>query len=191
MKRFFNPCRRHHQNLSLLAADSLSEMEKDRIENHLAKCADCRKYLEEIKTVTAPLADWAGAFPHLQPSQTARTRWARAVAEAARPRPVRRLTPAMAFREWWHDVIWPWRRVWAGVAAAWLVILAGNVSLREPSSAFTEKSAAPSQEAIASFRDQQKILAELLAGDSAPRDAERQNIFSPKPRTERFKAVAV
>ena len=191
MKRFFNPCRRHHQNLSLLAAGALSEMEKDRIENHLAECAECRKYLEEIKTVTAPLADWAGAFPRLQPSQTARTRWARAVAEAARPVPIRRLAPAAAFREWWQDVIWPWRRVWAGVATAWLVILAGNVSLRDSSPALAAKSAAPSQEAIASFRDQQKILAELLAGDSAPRDAERQKIFSPKPRTERFKVVAV
>ena len=191
MKRFFNPCRRHHQNLSLLATGALSEMEKDWIENHLAKCADCRRYLEEIKTVTAPLVEWAGAFPRLQPSETARTRWATAVAEAARPVPVRRLAPAAAFRNWCQDVIWPWRRVWAGLAAGWLVILAGNVSLRDPSPAITAKSAAPSQEAIASFRDQQKILAELLAGDSAPRDAERQKVYSPKPRTERFKVIAV
>jgi hypothetical protein len=88
-------------------------------------------------------------------------------------------------------VFWPWRRVWAGVAAAWLVILAGNLLLPDPSPAITAKSAAPSQEAIASFRDQQKILAELLPEHSAPRDAERQKIFSPKPRTERFKVVAV
>jgi hypothetical protein len=191
MKRLFSPCRRHHRNLSLLAAGALSDSEKDAVEKHLAACADCGKYSEEMKTVTVPLADWAGAFPRLQPSQTARRRWARAVAEAARPGPVRRFAPAAALQEWCHDVIWPWRRVWAGMAAVWLVILAGNVSLREPSLVITAKSATPTQEAINSFRDSQKILAELLADHSAPRDAARQKFFSPKPRTERYQVVAV
>ena len=91
----------------------------------------------------------------------------------------------------WREVFWPWRRVWAGLAAVWLVILAGNLSLREPSPAITARSAAPSQEAIDWFRDQQKILAELLADHSAPRDAERQKLLSPKPRTERFEVITV
>ena len=83
------------------------------------------------------------------------------------------------------------RRIWAGLAVVWLVILAGNISLREPSPAITAKSTVPSPEAIASFKDQQKLLAELLADHSAPRDSERQKFFSPKPRTERYEAVAV
>ena len=191
MKQFFDPCGSYRQDLCLLASGALSEREKIQAQDHLQNCASCRRYFEEIKTVTVPLANWAENLPQIQPSESARASWTKVIRAAGRPEPVRRLAPAVAFLHWWQDVIWPWRRVWAGVAAVWLVILAGNLSLREPSSAITAKSAAPSQEAIASFRDQQKILAELLAGDSAPRYAERQKIFSPKPRTERFKVVAV
>jgi len=191
MKRFLNPCRRHHQNLSLLAAGALSEREENQVQDHLRECSPCRLYFQEIKTVTDPLANWAETLPQFQPSESARASWAKVIRAAGRPEPVRRLAPAVAFRDWAHEVFWPWRRVWAGVAAAWLVILAGNVSLRDPAPAITAKSAAPSQEAIASFRDQQKMLAELLPDHSAPRDAERQKFFSPKPRTERFRVFAV
>lgn len=184
MKRFFDPCRRQRQSLSLLAAGALPKAEKDQIESHLAACAHCRKYFEEIKAVTTPLANWADDLAQLQPSESVRTRWSKAIMAAGQPVGVRRLTPAMAFHGWWQDVIWPRRRVWAGLAAVWVMILAGNFSLRESSPVITAKSALPTQEAVASFRDQQKILAELLPDNSAPRDAERPKLFSPKPRTQ-------
>jgi anti-sigma factor RsiW len=92
--------------------------------------------------------------------------------------------PTWAFREWWRDVVWPCRRVWAGLAAVWVLILAGNVALREPSSAFAAKSAPAAREMIMAFKDQQMILSELLADHAAPREAEPQKVFSPKPRTK-------
>ena len=82
----------------------------------------------------------------------------------------------------WLELIWPCRRTWAGLAVVWILILAANVSLREQSPA-TIKSG-PSSEMIMTLKDQQKILAELLTDHSVPRDADRQKIFSPKPRTE-------
>ena len=191
MKRFFDPCRRYRQDICLLAGGVLAGPEQDEIENHLAACADCQKYFAEVKAVTVPLTNWAENSPCIQPSQAVQTRWAKALQAAGRPEPVRRETPAAAFREWWRDAIWPWRRIWARLAVVWVVILAGNISLREHSPVLTAKSAAPSQEAIASFKDQQKLLAELLADHSAPRDAERQKFFSSKPRTERYEAIAV
>jgi hypothetical protein len=184
MKRFFNSCGRYRQSVCLLAGGALPEAEKDQINNHLAACADCRRYYEEIKTVTAPLTNWAGNFAHLQPGQTVQTRWARAIHAAARPEPVRRVTPAMAFSEWWRDVIWSRRRIWAGLTAVWVVILAGNFSLHDHSQTLAVKSSLPSQEMITSFKDQQRILAELLTDHSVLRDAARQKFFSPKPRTE-------
>lgn len=182
MKRFFDPCRHHRQNIALLAAGALPDAEKDQIESHLAGCADCRKYFEEIKAVTAPLANWADDFAQLQPSQSVQTRWSKAIRDADRPAAIRQPEPAIVFRGWWHDVIWPHRRIWTGLAAVWVMILAGNFSLQGHGHVLAAKSA--SQAMTASFTDQQRILAELLAGRFGPREAEPQKMFSPGPRTE-------
>jgi anti-sigma factor RsiW len=182
MKRFFNSCWRYRQDICLLAGGVLSEPERNQLENHLAACVNCRKYYEEMKIVTVPLSNWAGNFMHVQPRPAVQARWARAVHATSRTEAIRRLTPAIAFREWWRDVIWPCRRVWAGLAAVWVVILAGNFSLHEPSQTLAVQSSP--QEMITSFKDQQKFLAELLTDHAVPREAERPKFFSPKPRTE-------
>ena len=184
MKRFFNGCGRYRRSLCLLAGGALPEPEKDEIENHLATCADCRKYYREIQTVTGPLTNWAENFARLQPGQAVQTRWARAVLAAGGPEPVRRLTPLMAFRDWWQEVIWPCRRIWAGLAAVWVMILAGNFSLQDHSPSLAAKSPPPSQEMLMSFKDQQKILADLLTDRDVPREVERREFLAPKPRTE-------
>jgi hypothetical protein len=191
MKRFFDSCRRHRQNISLLAAGVLSAGEEDRMRKHLAACADCRRYFGEIKTVTGPMANWAESLPQIRPSASAQRRWTQAIKTAGPPYAIRRFSPVASFCDWAHDVFWPARRVWAGLAAVWLLILAGNLSLREPPPASSATSASSSREAIASFRDQQKILAELLPDLSAPRETTQQKPFLPKPRTERFVNVSV
>jgi len=187
MKWFLNRCGRYRQSLCLLAGGVLSEPERSQVENHLAACADCRKYCNEITKMAAPLANWEGNFKHIEPDQIIRMRWAKAVEAAAEPAPVRRLTPIMTICEWWHDVIWPCRRIWAGLAAVWVVILAVNISLREQSPAIVKSG--PSAEMMMSLKDQQKILAELLTDRSAPHDAEPQKTFSPKPRTENMEIL--
>jgi len=184
MKRFFNPCGRYRRSICLLAGGSLPEPEKDQIENHLTGCAECRKYYEEMESLTVPLANWQGDFTQIQPSQVVQNRWTRAIHAAGRQSPVRKLTPAMAFREWWRDVIRPRRGFWAGLAAVWAVILAGNFSLHDPSQTRVAKSSPPLPEMVASFKDQQRILAELLTDPSAPREAARQKFFPPRPRTQ-------
>ena len=189
MKRFSNPCGQQRENISLLAAGVLPEREKNEVQNHLRECAACRQYLKEIKSVTVPLANWAESRPQIQPDAAAQRRWGKAIEMAGQPEAVPGFTRAIRGRI--SEIFLPWRHVWTGLAAAWLVILAGNVALREPASGSTAKSAVSEQEAMASFKDQQWILAELLADHSAPQDAERQKFFSPKPRTERFKVVSV
>lgn len=188
MKRLFNPCRRYRQDICLLAGGALPEPERNQIENHLAACAHCLKYYEEMKTAAVQLAEWAQSFPEIQPTQAMQVRWARAVQSASTPKPFRRVTPAMAFRAWWQDVIRPCRRVWAALAAVWVVILAGNFSLHEHSQTFAVKSSP--QAMIMSFKDQQKILAELFTERSPTRDAEPQRFFPPKPRTESIGVAA-
>jgi hypothetical protein len=85
-------------------------------------------------------------------------------------------------KQLWLELIWPCRRIWAGLAAVWVLILAANISLHEQSPAIFRSG--PSSEMMMTLKDQQKILAELLTDHSTPPDADRQKIFSPKPRTE-------
>jgi hypothetical protein len=185
MKWLFNPCRRYRQGICLLAGGALASSASDEVKNHLAACRDCRNCYEEMKAVTTPLANWQQDLAHLQPTQAARNRWAKAVQAAGGPEPVRRPTPAVAFCEWWQAVIWSSRRVWAGLAVVWVLILMGNLSLRDHSQVIAAKSPPPSQEMIMALKDRQNILAELLADHFGLHDADRQKFFLPKPRTER------
>ena len=87
----------------------------------------------------------------------------------------------------WHELILPSRRTWAGLAAVWLLIVAVNFAQREPAPA-GKISSAP---AMMSFREQQRWMNELFADRTTATDAEPPKTFSPKPRTETAKAVAV
>jgi hypothetical protein len=90
----------------------------------------------------------------------------------------------------WQELIWPCRRTWAGLAAVWMALLIFNVSQRDKAELAARKLPPPSPEAILAWRQQEKLLAELI-GPSAPGDAEQRKIFLPKPRTEIAEAVAV
>lgn len=111
-----------------------------------------------------------------------------------RSQPVRGLTFAAmlanAIRLSFLELVWPCRRTWAGLAAVWVALFIFNVSQRDKSELAARKLPPPSPEAIMAWRQQERLLAELI-GPSAPGDAERQKIFLPKPRTENAQAVIV
>jgi hypothetical protein len=83
----------------------------------------------------------------------------------------------------WLELIWPSRRIWAGLAAVWILILAANLSMRDQSGIKIAKSPSSSQ-MITAFRQQQQILGELIGSDDPP-VAEAQKTFSPRPASER------
>ena len=87
-------------------------------------------------------------------------------------------------RTLWHELVRPCRGVWTGLAVVWILIFAVNLSLRDRSPADARKASAP--ETTMALKDQQRILAELLSDRPISADADRQKIFSPKPRTERI-----
>jgi hypothetical protein len=131
MRRFLNGCGNCRASLCLLAADALPEQERNPVENHLTNCADCRKYYEELKSVTTPLTNWEKAFSQLEPNQNARTHWAgdfQAVTAPVRPP---QFTLMFSILDWCRDMIWPCRRIWTGFAAIWLMILAVDFSARD------------------------------------------------------------
>ncbi len=182
MNRFFHSCRRLRPDFCLLAAGVLPEPEQARITAHLAACPGCRNYYGELTAVTGALAHWPEDYSALQPRPAAPLRWAQAVAAAGRPEGL--ASVANALREGWRDVILPARRIWAGLAAAWVLILAGNLSLSGVAPARSLPMTASVPALIRSFKEQQIILAELLAEPARPQLAARPGFFSPKPRTE-------
>jgi len=183
MKRFFNPCRRYHPDLALLAAGVLPEAERTAMENHLAACAPCREYLAELQGTAATLAAWAERTPQLQPRPEARERWTESLRRPAHPKTIRRASPTANVGGWWRDVIWSSRHVWVGLAAVWVFILIGHFSLQDHPRVLAKASPPITREVLLAYQEQQHILNELLADRSGPLAAERPR-FVPKPRSE-------
>jgi len=107
-----------------------------------------------------------------------------AAATSRHPSPTTRHSFLSTFNHQLSTFLWPHPKAWAGLAAAWVVILAVNFSLRDPSPRVAEKFAPPSPEVLVELKKQQLLFAELV-GTRGPLDADRQKIFPPKPRSER------
>jgi hypothetical protein len=104
-----------------------------------------------------------------------------------RKQPVRELTFAAALanaiRLSFLELIWPCRRIWTGLAAVWILIFIFNFSQRDPSELMARKTPPPSPEMILTFRQQEKLLAELM-GPNEPQAAAPPKPFLPQPRSE-------
>jgi len=183
MKWFLHPCRCHRQSLCLLASGLLAGQDKVRIESHLAGCADCRSYYDEIKTVTAPLAGWEKHFADIEPGTAVHLRLAKAIASANQSESVRPLAPKIVLLKCWQQLILPCRRIWAGLAAVWVLLLAVNVSTHTGSQMTTAKSS-PTPEMIQAWRQQERLLAELI-GPTEPHAAMPPKTYLPQPGSQR------
>jgi len=83
----------------------------------------------------------------------------------------------------WRELILPCRRIWTGLAAVWILIFAVNLLQRDPSEFMARKVSSPTPEMISAFRQQQRLLAELI-GQNEMRTAEPRKTFLPRPHTE-------
>lgn len=90
----------------------------------------------------------------------------------------------------WLELVWPCRRIWTGLSAVWILLFIVNFSQRDGAQTAIGKSTPPA-EMMTTFRDQQKMLNELLADRSLPADVERPRIYLPKPRTETLGLLTV
>lgn len=187
MNWFGNRCRRYRAKLSLLASGVLPESETAEVRAHLAVCPDCRKFHDEMKSLTAGLADWERHYTAIEPAPEVQLRWAKLVHDAARAKPVRRFAPEVIVINVWHELILPCRQVWAGLAAVWVLILVANVSMHDPSERIAAKSS-PTPEMILAWRQQERLLAELI-GPNVTRAAEPPKTFSPRPGTKSRAAI--
>ncbi|HEY1718403.1 MAG TPA: hypothetical protein VGH42_08955 [Verrucomicrobiae bacterium] len=84
----------------------------------------------------------------------------------------------------WLELIWPCRRIWTGLVTIWILIFVVNFSQQDKSELMARKTPPPSPEMILAFRQQERLLAELIGPDET-RVAEPPKIFSPRPSSER------
>src|SRR5205085_2421149 len=80
----------------------------------------------------------------------------------------------------WRDLLWPCPQVWAGFAAAWLLVLFLNISITEKSTP-TTMAARPTAAPVDGYAERQRLLAEIL-GDT--RKPPIQPSFVPRRRSE-------
>jgi hypothetical protein len=90
----------------------------------------------------------------------------------------------------WRELIFPCRRIWCGLAAAWVLIFIVNFSQRDNVSSVTGKTVR-SSETIMSLEAQQRWMNELFADRSSLPDADRRETLRPsrepkKSRTPSF-----
>ena len=85
-------------------------------------------------------------------------------------------------------IFWPNQQAWAGLAAVWIFIFALNFSIRDKSPVVAEKVAPPSLEMVVELKQQQRLFAELIGANDL-RDADRQKLFVPRPRSERVEIL--
>src|SRR5271170_2934816 len=84
----------------------------------------------------------------------------------------------------WRELFWPSRRIWAGLAAIWILICVVNFSQRDKSEMMAGKIPLPSPEIILTFQQQERLLAELTDQQEAP-IAAPPKLFLPQPRSEK------
>lgn len=178
MKWFFKPCGRYRQSICLLASNALPEEEKAETQDHLASCADCRKYFAEIKAVAVPLANSNKSFIQIEAGPGVQMRWTKAIEAEAREksRDSRPLHPV------WRELLLPVRWHLAGMGALWMIVAILNV---EPSStpATTAQRRPPPQQLLMALRENRRQISELIDPPTADSDALPEP-FVPRRRSE-------
>ena len=119
-----------------------------------------------------------------QPLRSPPEEWRREILEAANAA-ARARTPAFSppGEPWWREWLWPSPRAWAGLAAAWVIILALNTARPGSPAGVASVSPPPSREMIMALSAQRRELAELL-GD-AQETSPATKPAPPRPRSER------
>jgi hypothetical protein len=92
------------------------------------------------------------------------------------------ITPLFVILKLWQELIWPCRRIWLGMAALWLGILTLNLMTNGTSPVATNETSRSNPEVFAAWKEQRKLMAQLLdPGATPPMVEERRS----GPRTDR------
>jgi hypothetical protein len=84
----------------------------------------------------------------------------------------------------WRELVFPSRRIWAGLATAWILIFIVNFSQRDRADIMAGKTPSLSPQAIQVLWQQERLLAEVT-GPNEPRAAQPQKPLAQRPSSER------
>ena len=112
------------------------------------------------------------------------------LALAARGQRQPSLSLAAIVQRLWLEALWPWRRVWIGVAASWLVILAFSLGTGDIPRTASARPPRPDPEVLAVLQQQEELLTQLLGAGtpphaSLPRALGPRSAAEPPPGAER------
>jgi len=181
MKRLFGPCRGYRVDICAVASDDLPDADRACLERHLESCAECRRYRDDIGDVTALLATTGKLFADVEPREATQIRWQKDFEAAIKPADSVTTRVFRGLLDWSRGMIWPARRIWAGMAAVWVLVLGLNASSRAKEEAQAARQ--PSPEFIRALLAREGFLPG--AGRTAEvREAEPPLSRSPQPRSE-------
>lgn len=80
----------------------------------------------------------------------------------------------------WRELIWPSRRIWAGLACAWAVIVILNIASSEPATRVTGKAEPMSPEKMQALIEQRRMLAQMIEPSPEPIDKRKSNPSGPR-----------
>jgi hypothetical protein len=83
----------------------------------------------------------------------------------------------------WRELIWPCRRIWAGLACTWVLIFALHLASSEPAPRVAVKSAPRSRDEMQALVEQRRMLAQMIESPSELNVRHKPN--PPGPRSER------
>lgn len=83
----------------------------------------------------------------------------------------------------WRELILPSRRIWAGLACAWVAIAVVNLASSKAPTKVVIQTKPPSHEEMRALTEQRRMLAQLIGPPSEPANAHKRT--SPGPRSER------
>jgi anti-sigma factor RsiW len=168
-------CRNHQENISLLVAGVLTGNEQSAAEEHLAGCAQCRQYFEEVTAVARSLAQLNESAREFAPSEKLHDRWSRQI---LRPAPKRE--PIQWPRKVWLELILPARGIWIGFACVWAMLLSLNYATsNEPQ----VMACSGNPEILAAVKEQTRMMAQLL--ETGENISLPPAVLLPRPRSER------
>jgi hypothetical protein len=122
-----------------------------------------------------------------QPLRQIPTEWRRQILQNARQSAPSALDPRPSLLS---TLLWPNPKAWAGLAVVWVVVFVLQFASRETSRTVATVATSQSSAILASLKDQQKTLVELMGNDQ-PKDADQPPRGGPRPRSDLGSRAAI
>ena len=176
-------CDSYREAVRLQACGAIEVEEAGRLETHRAACAECRRYAEEMRAATTGLR-WLADRP-AEPSPGFRSRWTRAVEDAAQPGSLGE-TVAALFGSL-RALLLRNLRPALGVASLWILTLLFRLSAPDLPPA-TPAAVARSPLEIARALQADPHLLTWHSGRGEPMPSAPRPAQPPQPRSQRLPA---